>query len=183
MHIENHRLFAPFYIFVKDKSKLSDDQLLEKLDLKHYKPVLKKEDQELPDKQYLYISDDGNWKHLMDDCSYGLWHELEIGLRIEGLSKEFDIYSCSIGDIDDSYEFVYYKDGIKIREYEVKDYDFDGGIVVKNSGQALEFEQDALAEKEVLDKVLAIAKSIGIHINHNAVNIRCYAKELKTEIV
>ena len=88
----------------------------------------------------------------MDDWLYTLWFDKEVKVKIENLSKEFDIFCCSVGDTDNSFDFVFYQNGIKKREYVVEDPFFNGGNVVKNLGEVFEIEKIALSKKTHLKK-------------------------------
>lgn len=176
MRLVNKSFFAPYYIFIKDESKLSDAQLLQKLGLNSYKLIKSREDKEIEEynKRCLYITEDGKWTHLMDNWYYTLWHHKVLKTWIKDLSKEFDIFCCSVGDFDYSFDFVYYRLGILEREYVVEDPKINGVNVVKNNGETFEIEPLALAKKDPLEKVLTIAEWLGIGIQHNLETIRCY---------
>lgn len=131
---------------------------------------------EKPNKRYLYITEDENWKHLMDDWLYTLWFDKKAKLKIENLSNEFDIFCCSVGDSDSSFDFVFYQNGIKKREYFVEDPFLNGGKVIKNLGEVFEVEEIALLKKDQFKKVLLIADSLGINIKHNLEKIRCHGR-------
>ncbi len=71
MLIINNTFHSLFFIFIQDHGKLSDNELLERLLLSKYE-IVEDESERLKhpgffDKRYLYISEDSNWKHLMDD--------------------------------------------------------------------------------------------------------------------
>lgn len=180
MQLIKNSFLTPYFIFIKDKSKLSDKDLLERLELKNYQLITDKDEKktggEKTDKRYLYITEDENWKHLMDDWLYTLWFDKEAKLKIKNLSKEFDIFCCSIGESDSSFDFVFYQNGIIKREYIVEDPFLNGGKVVKNLGEAFDIEEIALSKKDQFEKVLSIADSLGINIKHNLDKIRCYGR-------
>ncbi len=46
--------------------------------------------------------------------------------------------------------------------------------ITQNIGNPLPFEEDNLKKLGELDKVISIAKSIGVEINHKLENIVCY---------
>lgn len=62
-------------------------------------------------KRYLYVTEDTDWKHLMHDWFYTLWHNKEIRICLHKLSRGYDIFYCFVGDSDESYGFTYFKDG------------------------------------------------------------------------
>ena len=187
MLLINNSLHSPFFIFIKDNGQLSDEELFERLNIKNYELISDAEERirgrELTKKTYLYVAEDNSWKHLMDGWLYTLWHDPEIRKRIKTLSQEFDIYCCSVGDSDDSFDFIYYQNGTITREYVVEDPDYNGGFIAKDFGQPLDAEENAFKINDEIERVLYIAQSIGININHNLENIRCYGRErTKSEI-
>ncbi|GAB5532510.1 MAG: hypothetical protein Roseis3KO_42870 [Roseivirga sp.] len=116
----------------------------------------------------------------MDDPMYSLWFDKEIRDRLKALSQEFDIFSCSVGDIDASYDFRYYQKGKITREFVVEDPKMNGGKIVTDSGSPLPGEK--VIKKDQLEKVLHIARSLGITVKHNLSDIRCYERpELASE--
>jgi hypothetical protein len=180
MQLIRNSFFAPYFIFVKDDSNLNDEELFKKIGLKDYQLVTNKDEKKpkgkKTNKRYLYITEDEKWKHIMDDWLYTLWHDKEVKSIIKNLSKEFDIFCCSIGDCDDSFDFVYYQNGIERREYIVEDLQFKGGEVKKDFGEPFEIEKIALEKKDLFEKILTIAKHLGIDTCHNLEKIRCYGR-------
>lgn len=115
----------------------------------------------------------------MDDWRYTLWHNTNFRDNVIKLSKHFDIFCCSIGDIDNSFNFRYFENGDLKREYVIEDP--NGEEVTKNFGVPFKGEEIALNKKEPLDKVLSIAKLVGINTEHQLNKIKCYAR-LEKEI-
>ncbi|MCE7992995.1 MAG: hypothetical protein HEP71_13485 [Roseivirga sp.] len=176
------RFYSPFYIFIKGASSLSDHEILARLGLKNFSQIQNKSIKPLgsPGKCHLYIAEDNHWKQLMDDWQYSLWFDPEIRDRLKVLSKQFDIFSCSVGDIDSSYDFRYYQKGEVIREYVMEDPKMNGGEVVTNLGTPLAGEK--AIKKDPLEKVLHIASLLGIDVQHSSSKIRCYQRpELASE--
>lgn len=176
----NTNFIAPFYIFIKDHSSLSDEDLLKKFELTDYQLVEDNEEKAAhgshPNKTYLFFSEDNHWKHLMDDWLFTLFNQKELPLKIEKLSKEFDIFCCSVDDPGESYRFVYFQNGIKKREYSVEDTLTNELKITKDFGEKLAAEKDTSLPKNQLDKVLFIAQSLGINTNHQLDQVRCYGK-------
>ncbi|MFK8105360.1 MAG: hypothetical protein AB8G15_22800 [Saprospiraceae bacterium] len=183
MQIINDSFFAPFYVFIKAERNLSDEALLQAFDLKAYQLVTEEEEREMEhfDKRYLFITEDAEWTHLMDDFCYTLWHLESLSEKLEVLSQRYDIFCCSVGNVDDSFDFIYDKNGKVVRDYVVEDLQYNGGVVVKNEGTPLAGEEKALQIPDRYAKVLALAQLIGVNPNHQLQRIRCYGtKEFST---
>ncbi|MFK7979869.1 MAG: hypothetical protein AB8G86_07805 [Saprospiraceae bacterium] len=181
MLIRNNNFFAPYYIFIKKGNKLKEREFFERLELFDYNLTSddwKSDDKILLDgkKRYLFLTESENWTHLMDDWMYTLWHDTNFKSNVTKLSKYFDIYCCSVGDVDESFDFKYFESGRLKREYIVEDPKFRGGEITKNFGIPFIGEEIALNKKEPLDKVLSIAKLVGINIEHQLDKIKCYAR-------
>ena len=180
MQLIKNSFYTPYFIFIKDNSNLNDEELLKKIELEDYELVTDKSELHASgnkiNKRYLYITEDEKWKHLMDDWLYTLWHDKNVKTRIKNLSKEFEIFCCSIGDCNDSFDFVHYQNGKENREYVVVDPNFNGGQITKEFGRPFEIENIALSKKGQLEKVLLIAQSLGINTNHRLDKVRCYGR-------
>jgi len=110
----------------------------------------------------------------MDNWWYNLWHSDSFRKKIDKLGEKYDIFYCSMGDCDYSFDFTYYKDGLLRRKYVVDDPDFKGGKLIENIGKSLPFEEDNLKNIGQGGKIISIAKSIGIETNHKLESISCY---------
>lgn len=174
----NQSYFSPYFIFIKEGYKISDETILKNLGLSGYELVTENNERsnEIRNKRYLFLTEDKNWTYLMDDWFYTLWHNKEIRNRIKSLSKEFEIFTCSVGDCDDSFDFTYFKQGEIIRQYVVEDPKYKGGEVVKNFGIPFPVENTALRNKDLYTKVMTIAESFGIKMNHEKEKVRIYGK-------
>jgi hypothetical protein len=112
---------------------------------------------------------------LADNWHYMLWHKESTRNSIEGLATEFDVFTCSVGDSDDSFDFVYYREGKLLRRYVVTDPDYNGGSVAEDIGESLPTESDILADSsDQLAMVLSLAKSIGIKTDYREDELRVY---------
>lgn len=179
MRTENGTFSSPFFIFIKGVFDLSDIELCAKLGLENYELVTDKayDSMDHLEKRHLFLTEDEQWTHLMDDWFYTLWYDQEIRERIRVLSFDFDIFCCSVGDIDVSYDFRYYQKGKVVREYVVEDPNFKGPKVVINTGTPLNGEASPWNRGEPETRVLHIASSLGINVKHDLSKIRCYSRE------
>lgn len=164
------KLYAPYYIFLRCAGEYADWDLLERFGLGGYKRV-KSAPRML---RYAIIADDGTWTLLADDWFYTLWHKKTTRSTIEKLAEQHDIFACSVGDCDRSFDFVYYQDGRLVRKFVVADPNFRGGTVVENFGEPLPAEADAFKQNDELRIVLELAASLGIKTQYTEAQARIY---------
>jgi hypothetical protein len=165
-------LHTPYFIFARCAGRYGDDQLLNRFDLGDYLPVTSIP----PYGRYAILADDGRWVMIADDWFYTLWHKKTTRPAIEELASQCDVFACSVGDCDHSFDFVYYRNGRLVRKHVVADPDFRGGKVVENIGEPLAGEAAAFEKKDdELNIVLTIAGSLGIKTNYSEGEVRLYA--------
>src|SRR4029079_5465413 len=102
----------------------------------------------------------GPWTLLADDWYYTLWHLKSTQLAIASLAARHDVFACSVGECDHSFDFIYYKNGQLIRKYVVVYPSFTRREVVEDFGDPLPGETAALQHECELHVVLTIAHSI-----------------------
>jgi len=165
-------LHAPFFIFIKCAGAYSDADLLRRFGLSGYQRVSAPPDSG----PYVCLTEDGQWMHIADDWSYTLWHRPSTWETLAETAKNHDVFACSTGDCDYSWQFVYYRHGRLLRKYVVDDPHYrKGGIVVEDFGIPLEAEESATQLSDESEIVLTIAASLGIDVNHRAKEIRVCA--------
>ncbi len=168
-------IHSPYFIFIRCTGKYSDRELLSKFELNafHRAKYISLFD------RCIYITEDINWIHIADDDYYTLWHMSSIRDSIKQIANDHDVFLCWVGDIDRSYGFTYYSQGNLVRQYvvECQGAGFDNLVVTENLGKHLPGENKALKVSGEFEKVLSIAKSLGINMRHDAANIRVYAKK------
>jgi hypothetical protein len=167
----NGRLHAPYFIFVRSEGRYSDSDLLRLFGLSAYGPT--QEPHRLG--RHALLADDGLWTMIADDWHYTLSHMSSTRPVIEELGRSCDLFACSVGDCDQSFDFVYYSGGRLVRRYVVADPDFKGGTVVQNTGEPLPGEANAFKESGQLDMVLSLAASLGIGAGRLEREVRVYA--------
>ena len=170
MRFYNNHLSAPQFIFVRCAEKCDDFDLLQAFGLSTYRRAKWLWCLE----RYAVLADDGQWMMVADDWRYTLWHMSSTRPAIENLGRNYEVFACTIGDCDHSFDFVYYSGGRLIRRYMVADPDFRGGKVVENFGEPLPGELVAFREADELDIVLKVAASLGIRVNYTKRDIRVY---------
>jgi hypothetical protein len=174
----NGRLHAPYFIFVRSEGRYSDADLLRLFGLSAYARVEVSHHLE----RHAILADDGSWTMIADDWSYTLWHMPSTRPAIEKLGSGCELFACSVGDCDHSFDFVYYSGGRLLRKYVVVDPDFSGGTVAENTGDPLPGETSAFKETNELGIVLSLAFSLGIRAGWSERDIRTYAPVLERPV-
>jgi len=170
-HFIHGELHAPYFIFLRSVGKYSDTDLLERFGLSTYRPR-----KGAPRRgRYAVLADDGQWTLLADDWNYTLWHLPSTRPALAALGEKWDVFACSVGDCDRSFDFVYYRDARLVRRFVVADPDFRGGDVVENVGEPLPGESTAFKQPDEMKIVLGIATSLGIKTDYTEQEIRVYA--------
>jgi hypothetical protein len=169
LFISQGRLHAPHFIFVRGDGRYSDADLLRRFGLSSYRPT------KSPRWRYAILGDDGQWTMIADDWLYTLWHMPSTRFALEALKWECDVFACSVGEDDESFDFVYYQGSRRVREYVVTDPYYRGGKVAKNKGKRLPGEAAAFRKTDGLRIVLGVAASLGIRTDYTEGDIRAYA--------
>lgn len=165
---------SPYFIFIKGIAHFNDEEVLRLLDFQEFQQVEKGEEDFMKEEHYVHLTRDENWVHIMDNWFYTLWHAQEFRGTIHRLGKMYDIFDCSVGECDDSFHFTYCKDGQVVRRYIVADPDFNGGEVIEDMGTPIPSEEKYLKMSQQQTKVISIARSIGIEVKHDLMDIKCY---------
>src|SRR5215216_772928 len=99
-------LHTPFMIYVRSYNTLSDEDFMKLFGLQDYQKMS-------PPLPFLcwhvVFANDIEWTHIADDYRYTLWQSPKTAEAIIELSKSYDVFRCSTGDIDESFEFEYYQ--------------------------------------------------------------------------
>ena len=172
LEIYSGRIHAPYFIFIEGGMVYSDEQVMRLLGIKGFVPS---SNLAYPGR-FLHITDDGRWLHVVDDWFYTQWHSRKIRLNIAKLASKHDIFTCSVGDSDHSFDFEYYKGGLLVRRYVVEDPKYLRGTVVVDFGSPLQGESAAFENLDELEKVLGVARSVGVIIDHKPEKTRSFTK-------
>jgi len=169
-------LHTPFMIYVRSYNKLSDDDFMKVLGLRDYQKM----SPPLPSIcWHVVFANDSEWTHIADDFRYTLWHSPKTAEVIERYSKSYDIFRCSIGDIDESFEFEYYQNGNLIRKL-VFEHDVfkNTKTVIVDIGTKLPGEPENLSDLIVSSEKMfpTIIQSLGIVRVSDPLQNRFYAK-------
>lgn len=164
-------LRSPYYIFVRASGNKTDADLLRELGLGSY--VRREKAPQFG--RYAILADDGQWTLIADDGHYTLWNRPTTRPVIADWAQHYDVFTCSIGDCDRSFDFTYYRDGKLARACGVADPDNGGGTVWENIGAPLSAEPQAFQLADERHTVLAIAASLGIQTRYGEAEVRIYA--------
>ena len=165
------RLHAPYFIFLRCAGRYSDLELLQWFGLADYQQT-----KGMPEfGRYAILGAVGEWSLVADDWHYTLWHRPLTGLVLAALGETCDVFACSVGDCDRSFDFIYYRDGRLVRRYVVADPHFQGGIVAEDVGEPLPGEAAALRQSGEVEIVLGIARSLRIKTEYSDQDLRVYA--------
>jgi hypothetical protein len=145
-------LHTPFMIYIRSYNSISDQDFLNLFRLQGYH----KSSPPLPGLHWhVVFANDSEWTHIADDFRYTLWHSPQTTDVITELSQHYDVFRCSIGDIDDSFEFAYYRDGDLIRKFVFEHNVFKGTkIVTEDIGAKL------LGEPETFENLKSVASDM-----------------------
>ena len=103
------------------------------------------------------------------------WRKLSDNLH--EMLPEVSIFSCSVGDIDWSFDFSHYSSGKLQRRLFVEDpKSTRQRVVAENFGLPLAAEKDFSQIPDELEYVLSLAASLGIKFDHKPERMRCYSK-------
>ncbi|MBE2225625.1 MAG: hypothetical protein IAF02_29075 [Anaerolineae bacterium] len=173
-------LHTPFMIYVRSYNSISDQDFLKLLGLQGYQ----KAHPPLPDiKWHVVFANDSEWTHIADDFRYTLWHNPKTDEAIAKLSQSYDLFHCSIGDIDNSFDFAYYRNSKLVRRFVFENDVFKKTeIVTENIGAKLlgepeSFEDLKSAAFDNLAFFPTITQALGIERVTNPLKNRFYLKE------
>ena len=171
--IDIHRTVLSFHgIFVRCAGMYADEYVLDRLGIEGFS----RSDLNGGSGSYLIVAEDTDWIHILDDFLFTLWHTRAVHESIPVLGQEHEVFTFSVGDADDSFDFAYYRGGRLIRKFVVVDDDYRGGVVTEDVGTPLPVEAEAMSEDENLSKVHKIAQSLGIDLRHRLEGVRVYIR-------
>jgi hypothetical protein len=189
--IPENTIFAPYYIFIKKTDPKSDLELIKLLGLEGYVYNSRKSDfNEEHFTSVLHITECANWFHIIDNWFYNMWHAHQNAKNnnnvdfIAEVGKQYDLFTCMVGDSDDTIQYIYYKAGKLLRKYIYEEH-IDGSVRKEEShGEILPGEKQAETIKENHHFALNIATALGINLKHKPTETRCYVNlELKKQLL
>jgi len=165
------RLYAGHFIFARCARELDDDAFLQRLGHTAY-TLVASDPMPAP---YAVVTSHGEWMGLADDWFYTTWYSPSTVLATAELALSHDVFTCTVGDTDASFDFAYYRNAALVRRYVVTDPNFRGGSVVEDIGERLPAEAELLdSGRDQLDIILGLAESLGIRTMYNEDQVRIY---------
>jgi len=164
---------VPYFIFLKGLQDKSDTFIMDLLELGPGISIETTKDTSWQ-KDALHVYRKRDWVHLMDNWWYTFWHSEALSKRVEVVGEMLEIFVCSRGDADESFDFKYFKEGKKIREYVVESPNYSDEIVKIDWGNPLPGEAEGLKQKDQLHRITHIAKSLGIRFPSALSEIQSY---------
>ena len=125
--------------------------------------------------RHALLATDGPWTLLADDWFYTLWYMPSTRPTLAALAETCDVFACSVGECDESFDFLSYRDGTLVRHYVVASPDYRSRVIEKDFGDPLPGESAAFAHADAQDIVLEIATSQGVKTTFTEKDIRIYA--------
>jgi hypothetical protein len=101
---------------------------------------------------------------LADGPGYRLWLAPETASRTAELAQSYDVFSCSVGECDRSFDFSHWRCGELVRAWEVASPKFTDRQLVKDVGQPLDGEYPWEDLCDELDHVLRPALLLGVDL-------------------
>jgi hypothetical protein len=121
------------------------------------------------------VANDGRWTMIADDFAYSLWNSPVTRPAIAEIAQRCDVFTCSVGEADHSFDFDYFKDGQLVRRCFLPDPDFKD-LIKGNFGPPLPAEPQAFKQKSEIDIILDIASSLGIKTDYTREELRLYVQ-------
>ena len=163
------RVHSPFFIFVRHPDGFSDEDILTRFNVPSYRRATKASRYD----RYAVISDVGAWTMLADDYHYTLWHMKITQSAIESIAKCREVFTCTEGDCDRSFDFSHYRDGELSRKYIVSSPLYSDRRIDEDWGTPLPGESELLqADGENIG--IARAAKLGIQTRFKREELRVY---------
>ena len=172
---------SPYFIFIRGVENKSDQTILELFGFNQIEPT--SNDLVSEDEHCIYLYREKEWVHLMDNFYYTHWHSNQFKARIKELGKQYEIFTCRLKDVDESYDFKYFKHGELKRNYMSESPNYSDVDVTVNFGEKMNGELDVLSIKEDIDYPIVVAKELGIKLAKSKDHILCYKVILKFQAV
>jgi hypothetical protein len=165
-----NRLNSFCFVFVR--AEISDAEFLRHFGLGAYRPVGQVDGLY----RYAIVASLNGWRVLADDVCFTFWHMSQRRTAIEALGRQFDLWACSAGDCDMSYDFVLYRQGTLRRKYVVDSPRFTDRIVREEFGLPLPGEAEVVTpEADGMEICWQLAISLGIPTNLRESELRFFA--------
>lgn len=176
-------LCGGYTIFIRGLSNMNDSELMNLFGIA--KTELLTNDNNLDffnyDRPKVYLTENNDWKHIMDNWSYSLQHRIFSLSRnknedvISKLGEEFEIMEAFVSDVDDCFGFRYYSEGILERSYSIQPLkgSYSKNFVAIDYGNKRKMELEVLKRKGIFNKLKGIYNIYNIKFEQKIENIRC----------
>ena len=168
--IHDGKLWSPYFVFIKG-TEMTYREVLGELGLGRYVKIDSIERRF----DYLAIGRDSLWTHVIDNFGYTHWHSKAFKDAVANLGTRRDVFSFSVGDIDYSYDLLYYCSGKLIRQIVWEDPKINGGQLKHQSGPALAREETIIQNKDPIKGLWQVASALGIESDYTKINLMVYA--------
>ncbi len=163
------RLHSPFFIFIRQPHGYSDAEILTYFKLNSYK----RSTESTSGGRHAVMCEAGDWTMLADDWYYTLWHMKTTRPAIKAMVEYHELYVCTEGDCDRSFDFAHYRKGRLVRKYGVSSPSYSNRVVVEDFGTPLPGEA-ALLENDGYNIGIELAATLGIKNRFTDDDLRVY---------
>lgn len=171
------RLHSPFFIFIRQPHGYSEAEILARFELSSYQRTTASSFRG----RHAIMCDAGDWTMLADDWYYTLWHMKTTRPAIEAIAEYHELYACSEGDCDRSFDFLHYHKGRLVRKYVVSSPSFSDRVVAHDFGTPLPGEA-ALLKDDGYNIGIELAATLGIQTRFTHEELRVYALPKDTSL-
>ena len=170
-------LHTPFMIYIRSYNTLSDEDFLKVFGLRDYQKM----SPPLPFLgSHVVFANDTEWTHIADDYRYTLWYSPQTAAAIEVFRKSYDVFRCSTGDIDESFELEYYQNRNLVRKFVFEhDVSKNTQTITVDTGTKLPGEPATLNDRKVSAEKMfpTITQALGIVRGIDPLQNRFYGKK------
>ena len=125
---------------------------------------------------HVYVGTLAGWYLIADDWSYSLWHREDRQELLNKLAAQWELFALLRPDVDESYEFVHYIQGRRVRERRVESPRYTDRVVTLDFGTPFPCEGADLYEQDGDEIVWTVAGAVGVPRVHNRRALRRYGK-------
>jgi hypothetical protein len=163
------RLHSPFFIFIRQPHGYSDFDILANFQLGSYRRSTATSRLG----RHAILSAAGNWTMVADDWRYTLWHMPSTRTVLEAIAKSHEVFTCSVGDCDLSFDYAHYQVGNLKRKYVVSSPHFTDRVVVEDFG-APSSDEVQLPQQAGDNPGIELAERMGIQTRFTSDSLRIY---------
>lgn len=180
-------LHAPYFVFLRGAPVPTDDEVLHLLfpprrswwrsvpGASGHQAVPVAEDVPLGE-EYVYVGEQAGWYMIADDWHYHLWHRKDRKELLARLAARWELFALVRPDVDESYEFVHFVGGLRMRERVVASPNYKDRVVTVEHGRPLPCETDELYGQDGDEIVWTVAAAVGVPRVHDRATLRRYRR-------